>query len=69
MFTILQCFNTLQLVSGRELFPETDINFGQVLNTLCSSKIVHADNTHKGTQLKMLVTLEGGERSVFKPQW
>lgn len=59
----------LKLVNGRELFPETGLNFGQVLNTLCSSKIVYADNTHKGTQLKILVTLEGGEKSVFKPQW
>lgn len=59
----------LQFPNGRELFPEASVSFEHVLNTLCSSKIIHTDNAHKGTQLKILVTLEGGEKSVFKPQW
>lgn len=61
--------DSLKLVNGRELIPETGFNFGLVLNTLCSSKIIRADNTHKGTQLKILVTLEGDQKAVFKPQW
>uniref|UniRef100_A0A1B6DK39 FAM20 C-terminal domain-containing protein n=1 Tax=Clastoptera arizonana TaxID=38151 RepID=A0A1B6DK39_9HEMI len=57
-------------VNGREVFPEFPSNqLGQALNTLCSSRIIFADNAKKGTQLKILVTIEGGFKAIFKPQW
>jgi hypothetical protein len=32
-------------------------------------KIIKAENAPGGTQLKLLVTLEGGQKALFKPQW
>ena len=32
-------------------------------------KIISADVGYKGTQLKMSIILEGGQRAVFKPKW
>ncbi|XP_060591166.1 glycosaminoglycan xylosylkinase-like [Ruditapes philippinarum] len=32
-------------------------------------KIISADVGYKGTQLKMTVLLEGGQKAVFKPKW
>uniref|UniRef100_A0A1B6G677 FAM20 C-terminal domain-containing protein n=1 Tax=Cuerna arida TaxID=1464854 RepID=A0A1B6G677_9HEMI len=60
----------LKWVSGRQLFPETSsLPIGRVLNSLCSSRVEKADNMAEGTQLKLLLTLEGGLKAVFKPQW
>lgn len=57
-------------MNGRQLFPETSsLPIGRVLNSLCSSKIEKADNAAVGTQLKLFVTLQGGLRAIFKPQW
>ncbi|XP_039288087.1 glycosaminoglycan xylosylkinase isoform X2 [Nilaparvata lugens] len=57
-------------VSERETIPDGKTQLlGSVLNALTSSKIIRAENTRKGTQLKILITLEGGQKALFKPQW
>ncbi|RZF34893.1 hypothetical protein LSTR_LSTR012890 [Laodelphax striatellus] len=57
-------------VSERETIPDGNTQLlGSVLNALSSSKIIRAENTRKGTQLKILITLEGGQKALFKPQW
>ncbi|XP_075227047.1 glycosaminoglycan xylosylkinase isoform X2 [Lycorma delicatula] len=40
-----------------------------ILDTLSTVKIFKADNISKGTQLKIMLTLEGGQKALFKPQW
>lgn len=42
---------------------------GSVLKTISTARIVKAQNAPGGTQLKLLVTLEGGQKALFKPQW
>jgi hypothetical protein len=42
---------------------------GAVLNAMATWKIISADVGYKGTQLKMTVLLEGGQKAVFKPKW
>ncbi|XP_054272069.1 glycosaminoglycan xylosylkinase [Macrosteles quadrilineatus] len=62
--------DSFKWTSGRQLFPEPMIPpLGRLLNSLCSSKVEKADNMAQGTQLKLLLTLEGGLKAVFKPQW
>lgn len=59
----------LQWVSGQQIVPEDAPLLGSVLNSLCSAKILKAENSKRGTQLKLLLTLEGGQQALFKPQW
>ena len=33
------------------------------------ARIESADVGHRGTQLKLSIRLEGGQRAAFKPQW
>ncbi|KAK6641654.1 hypothetical protein RUM44_013369 [Polyplax serrata] len=56
-------------VSGQQIVPEDAPLLGSVLNSLCSAKILKAENSKRGTQLKLLLTLEGGQQALFKPQW
>ncbi|KAJ4427672.1 hypothetical protein ANN_25321, partial [Periplaneta americana] len=57
-------------VGAREIVPERAPHLGSVLRTLCSTKIIKAENAqHHGTQLKLMLTLLGNQRAVFKPQW
>ncbi|XP_049806095.1 glycosaminoglycan xylosylkinase isoform X1 [Schistocerca nitens] len=56
-------------VGPRQVIPERSSLLGTVLNMLSSTKIIHAENAQRGTQLKLLLTLEGGHKAVFKPQW
>ncbi|KAF4520699.1 hypothetical protein B566_EDAN012486 [Ephemera danica] len=63
-------FATFQWVTGRWVVPEQAALLGSVLKTLCSARILRAQSARQhGTQLKLLLTLEGGHRAVFKPQW
>ena len=42
---------------------------GAILHSMATRKITQADVGYKGTQLKMTLMLEGGQRVVFKPKW
>ena len=57
-----------QWVIPREIYPEEAPEMAAVLNAMATSKIVHADIGFKGTQLKALLVLEGGQKVVFKPK-
>ncbi|KAK7873562.1 hypothetical protein R5R35_008802 [Gryllus longicercus] len=56
-------------VKAREIVPERSSLLGSVLRTLCSTRIVHAENARHGTQLKLLLTLQDNQKAIFKPQW
>jgi len=59
-----------QWVGAREIVPKHAPHLGIVLRTLCSTKIIRAENAqHQGTQLKLMLTLLGNQKAVFKPQW
>ena len=36
---------------------------------MAKRKIISADVGYKGTQLKIAIVLEGGQKAVFKPKW
>lgn len=36
---------------------------------LQTSPIIRASLPHVGTQLKVMITLEGGQKALLKPQW
>lgn len=42
---------------------------GFVLESMKKGKIIRADVGHKGTQLKLTISFEGGQSAVFKPKW
>lgn len=42
---------------------------GQLLNALRTEDIIAARNAPKGTQLKLLLTLTGKQKVIFKPKW
>ena len=43
--------------------------FGDTLVAMATSRITGADVATAGSQLKLLLTLEGGQQILFKPQW
>ena len=49
------------------LYPET-ANVDKVQQALRSAKIIHADIFLRATSLKWILTLEGGQQVIFKPQ-
>ncbi|XP_071445020.1 glycosaminoglycan xylosylkinase [Hetaerina americana] len=53
----------------KQLVPTPAPALGSLLRSLCTSRIVKAEISGKGTQLKLLLTLEGGKQGLFKPQW
>lgn len=55
-------------VSDREVHPENTPEMGCVLHSLKTSKILSADVGYKGTQLKISLELEGGQKVAFKPK-
>ncbi|XP_006005129.1 glycosaminoglycan xylosylkinase [Latimeria chalumnae] len=57
-----------QWVVPREVYPEETPELGAVLHAMATKKIVKADVGYKGTQLKALLILEGGQKVVFKPK-
>ncbi|KAH0618257.1 hypothetical protein JD844_017288 [Phrynosoma platyrhinos] len=57
-----------QWVVPREVYPEETPELGAVMHAMATKKIVKADVGYKGTQLKALLILEGGQKVVFKPK-
>nr|CAD7605255.1 unnamed protein product [Timema genevievae] len=55
-------------VSSREVLPAQAPQLGSVLRTLCSTRIIRAENAQRGTQLKLMLTLAGNQKAIFKPQ-
>ena len=54
-----------------ELYTDRQFNSSEmkeILHCMATAPIVRFDVGHKGTQLKALVELEGGQRVVFKPK-
>ncbi|XP_065345223.1 glycosaminoglycan xylosylkinase [Cloeon dipterum] len=61
---------TDQWVTNEEIVPESAPLLGSVLKSICNSKILKARSGRGlGTQLKILLTLEGNMTAIFKPQW
>ncbi|XP_068626706.1 glycosaminoglycan xylosylkinase homolog isoform X3 [Battus philenor] len=50
------------------LFPHKDGAPGKMLQAIQNSQIVLVDNAPKGTQLKLLLLLEGKQKLYFKPK-
>ena len=40
-----------------------------VLKAMSMEPVIHADIAPRGTQLKLLLTLKGGQKVLFKPKW
>lgn len=59
----------LQWPRENDIFPEFDTTMGQLLNALRNEDILQARNAPKGTQLKLLLTLAGKQKVIFKPKW
>lgn len=57
-----------QWVGPREVYPEETPELAAVLTSLSSARIERADVGYKGTQLKALLVLDGGQKVVFKPK-
>lgn len=56
---------------SNELYAEKQFNSSEmksILHHMATAPIVRFDVGHRGTQLKALVELEGGQRVVFKPK-
>lgn len=54
-------------VRARQIIPEKAPELGSILQALQTAKIIKSDVSRKGTQLKLLLTLEGGQFAFFKP--
>ncbi|XP_070581641.1 glycosaminoglycan xylosylkinase-like [Ptychodera flava] len=54
-------------VKSREIYPPIAPDLGTVLHAMSTAKVIHADVGYKGTQLKLMLTLQGGQYVAFKP--
>ncbi|KPJ08674.1 Glycosaminoglycan xylosylkinase [Papilio machaon] len=61
-------YETEKWVSDESLFPHTNGAPGQILRAIQNSQIALVDNAPKGTQLKLLLLLEGKQKLYFKPK-
>lgn len=66
--TIKFCFQML-LFSSSVLKSEDYGSIGSFLNTLQTKPIKKAQSAVKGTQLKLLLSLENDLQVIFKPKW
>lgn len=57
-----------QWVGPREVYPEETPELAAVLTSLSTARVERADVGYKGTQLKALLVLDGGQKVVFKPK-
>ncbi|XP_059136493.1 glycosaminoglycan xylosylkinase [Peromyscus eremicus] len=57
-----------QWVVPREVYPEETPELGAIMHAMATKKVIKADVGYKGTQLKALLILEGGQKVVFKPK-
>ena len=55
-------------VTARHVIPEEAPLLGQVMRALRESRVLRADVSRKGTQLKLALTLDGGQEVLFKPK-
>ncbi|GIY00772.1 glycosaminoglycan xylosylkinase [Caerostris extrusa] len=55
-------------VKPREIHSENTPELGYVLKAMVTNQIIHAGVSYKGTQLKMMIKLSGGQEVIFKPQ-
>ena len=55
-------------ITARHVIPEKAPLLGHVLRSLRESRVLSADVARKGTQLKVVLTLEGGQQVLFKPK-
>jgi hypothetical protein len=51
------------------LYSEHPHGLESVLEALNCAKVVEADVAKMGTQFKLLLTLIGGQKVLFKPKW
>ncbi|KAJ8935401.1 hypothetical protein NQ314_012820 [Rhamnusium bicolor] len=56
-------------VSKTQLLNLSSPSLGKVFFALKNAKIIKSDVDTRGTQLKLLLTLEGDQQVVFKPKW
>ncbi len=56
-------------VTHRKVVKENDPEIGAILQEMHSAPIEKADVGYRGTQLKMLLHLQGNQRVSFKPKW
>ncbi|KAF7998008.1 hypothetical protein HCN44_009406 [Aphidius gifuensis] len=54
---------------AHQLLPAAAPELGTILNALRKKNIIKVDNSGVGTQLKLMLTFEGGVKALFKPQW
>ncbi|XP_077463642.1 glycosaminoglycan xylosylkinase-like isoform X2 [Stigmatopora argus] len=57
-----------QWVGPREVYPEEAPELAAVLTALSQARVERADVGFKGSQLKALLVMEGGQKVVFKPK-
>ncbi|XP_063056730.1 glycosaminoglycan xylosylkinase [Engraulis encrasicolus] len=57
-----------QWVGPREVYPDETPELAAVLTALATARVERADVGYKGTQLKALLVLDGGQKVVFKPK-
>ncbi|GAB1597948.1 glycosaminoglycan xylosylkinase-like [Argonauta hians] len=56
-------------VNSREIFPDVVPELGMVLKSMANEPVVFVDIAPRGTQLKLLLVLKGGQKVLFKPKW
>ncbi|XP_029635706.1 glycosaminoglycan xylosylkinase-like [Octopus sinensis] len=56
-------------VNSREIFPDVVPELGMVLKSMANEPVIYADIAPRGTQLKLLLVLKGGQKVLFKPKW
>lgn len=52
-----------------EIYPMYDSSMGQLLTSLRTEPITKAQNSPRGTQLKLVLKLANQQKVIFKPQW
>lgn len=60
---------TFQWPAENEIYPMYDSSMGQLLSTLSKEPITRAQNSPRGTQLKLVLKLANQQKVIFKPQW
>lgn len=56
-------------ISDQKFVNPYSSNLSDILHALRHAPIVKSDLDIRGTQLKLLLTLEGNQKAVFKPKW